>query len=917
MKRKIFNNIYLLYSILFLLIVFVVFIVFWIEDRSFVSQYDALAQHYVAIVKLKEMILEVLKSPSSFFHFWDWSLGIGGDPYQIFSYYSLGDVFIYLFLFFKNPETTFLLMMLTKLFLSGIAVILFLKNKRKYSKTALLSSGIFYAFCGYAIFSVTTHPMFLTPMVLFPLILLSIDHFVSGSTKGKVAFSLMVAWTLINNFYFAFLIGIGAIFYFLLITFAQKKPIGQKVFDLVKIIPYGLLGIGLSAIIFLPTVYYFLHSTRADVPFSNGMFFFPVRYYLDFFKKIISSPMDRSFEFHGGYAAIVVPAVSLSFYHFKKNKLLNISFIVGFFCLMFPYLSAMINGFASPSTRWAFLLAVPLAMAIANFVENIHCLTLKDIRIIILSSLVFGFFALTGAELIIYKNEAVMFPLIVLFTTVLFILARQLNMITIKTLRYLILGGIILNVSFIGNFYYSVYGVNYVAVHIRNNKVKQQYEESLSKLDREIDDQSFYRLGYTRGAGVDRLNMAPMLGLQMINSYYSLQNESLGNFSNAIGNANSVLAEPLKSLDNRTVANNYLGVKYLIADKSEFIPFGYTKMASSEIEDDNRAIYKTDLTFPFMYTLEQTVSAEDLSKNGVEVEALLSKAIVVDQSASTPTTSISSLGTSTSELPIQIEKNDNKYIITVDKKAKDGLIAGEYYSDVSGISITDTTFRERYETFMSRDDLSRRKKIDFVLGQLDFYTTGTTIDVSVGNKKVTSYHEYSPENISSYNPKSELTFNLGYLGEDELNNQIILTVESNRNVDISSLKLYQKEIGQEYVNEVKKIQSQAVQEMSIEGSLVKGVIDNDNDTTLATSIPYSEGWQLYVNGEKQDILNVNNGFVGADLKKGKQHIKLEYSTPLLKTGTLVTMISAVIFFGMIIIEWLKNRRAQLTADRVQ
>lgn len=59
---------------------------------------------------------------------------------------------------------------------------------------------------------------------------------------------------------------------------------------------------------------------------------------------------------------------------------------------------------------------------------------------------------------------------------------------------------------------------------------------------------------------------------------------------------------------------------------------------------------------------------------------------------------------------------------------------------------------------------------------------------------------------------------------------------------------------------------------------------------LVTSIPFSNGWTVLVDGEEVEKEKVNVGFIGVPLEAGEQVIEFVYDTPFLKIGLLGTMI---------------------------
>ncbi|MCC8161798.1 MAG: YfhO family protein, partial [Lachnospiraceae bacterium] len=88
--------------------------------------------------------------------------------------------------------------------------------------------------------------------------------------------------------------------------------------------------------------------------------------------------------------------------------------------------------------------------------------------------------------------------------------------------------------------------------------------------------------------------------------------------------------------------------------------------------------------------------------------------------------------------------------------------------------------------------------------------------------------------------------------------------------------------------------SQGVMEdITVDGSYVSGTVQVDEGGSLLyTSIPYSEGWTAYVDGEEQEITPLLfGGFCGLELEEGEHTIEFRYFTPGLKVGAAVSVIS--------------------------
>lgn len=77
---------------------------------------------------------------------------------------------------------------------------------------------------------------------------------------------------------------------------------------------------------------------------------------------------------------------------------------------------------------------------------------------------------------------------------------------------------------------------------------------------------------------------------------------------------------------------------------------------------------------------------------------------------------------------------------------------------------------------------------------------------------------------------------------------------------------------------------------------------------VATSIPYDQGWKVWVDGKLQKITKVNLGFVGFELTEGNHELVFKYNVPYLREGMITSFTSVV----LILLLFLRQRKAQLT-----
>lgn len=90
-------------------------------------------------------------------------------------------------------------------------------------------------------------------------------------------------------------------------------------------------------------------------------------------------------------------------------------------------------------------------------------------------------------------------------------------------------------------------------------------------------------------------------------------------------------------------------------------------------------------------------------------------------------------------------------------------------------------------------------------------------------------------------------------------------------------------------------------------NVIEGNIDvTKEDAYFVTSIPYDNGFTIKMDGKVIDYEEVNKGFVGFPIDKGKHEISIVYRAPWLKEGIIVSGLGFMLFGIVIIIEYRKK-----------
>lgn len=80
---------------------------------------------------------------------------------------------------------------------------------------------------------------------------------------------------------------------------------------------------------------------------------------------------------------------------------------------------------------------------------------------------------------------------------------------------------------------------------------------------------------------------------------------------------------------------------------------------------------------------------------------------------------------------------------------------------------------------------------------------------------------------------------------------------------------------------------------SMENDTLKGTIDAKEDGYFTISIPYDNGFEAWIDGEKVEVEKVNTAFIGFPIKKGNHVIKITYSSPLKNVGMVLSILGFI------------------------
>ena len=136
---------------------------------------------------------------------------------------------------------------------------------------------------------------------------------------------------------------------------------------------------------------------------------------------------------------------------------------------------------------------------------------------------------------------------------------------------------------------------------------------------------------------------------------------------------------------------------------------------------------------------------------------------------------------------------------------------------------------------------------------------------------------------------------------------VLLSVAKNQKGQPQTLRITVKDDGFEFsklnlyslntslLNE--RLEQTKAQELKLEtfsATHFSGTMDVFEDSTVLTTIPYSTGWKVWVDGQEVDTYKILDSLLGFTISKGTHRIEYRYTTPFLLEGSLVSLASLLL-----------------------
>lgn len=441
-----------------------------------------------------------------------------------------------------------------------------------------------------------------------------------------------------------------------------------------------------------------------------------------------------------------------------------------------------------------------------------------------------------------------------------------------------------------GRYVYKKYADEFVDRGTANEKLRKGRAETWSL----IGDDSFYRIDNTSIKN-KQLNYALSSGQSTTTMFWSLVNPRIVEYLQLNG-AYARSTYNFRGLTSRSWLLPAAAVKYYVSGSKKSqqatVPYPFVPFPG-----EDPTLYQTDAALPFGYTFDSVLPMEKFQNLTVaeRQQALLQSAVIgpedMEAADVLPT---AGLTFTDQTLPCELrcgegaEVSGNR-IVTTEKEAAVTLLFDcpaecELYVQLEGLEFESTRPHENVSEgiyWKPADETVLRARCADAVSEVTHFTP---------------WHKYA-------HGREDYLLNLYY--SDSGRTTATLTFSERGIYTFDRLKVIAQPM-EGLREQVDAAREDVLQQVEMTANTVTGTIDPEEDKLLCLSLPYAPGWHVSVDGEPAELLRVNVMYSGVMLTAGRHRIKLNYRTPYLTAGWVITLTGFCIF----LLIWRADKRRE-------
>ncbi len=700
------------------------------------------------------------------------------------------------------------------------------------------------------------------------------------------------------------------------------KQIKSLTLLIFRVAVFSVIGTGISAIILIPICSALLGDARTSIDYGLHLFH-PLNYYLDLPEKFITA------SFYNGFClGFSIPILfSLFFIWLKRSKyvFLKVLFSICVVMLIFPFFAKLLNGMSYVHNRWVWgfsLLSAFILVVSWNELMN------TDINDWIKLSISFICFSVTC---LLYSRETQ--TIVSIGTGIIFMFLLHPHLLKNKTYLRGCAGIALICISVMTNasLRYHDEGTKKTeaaidGVYVNDSQaVRQIFKSEMPDIP---DDMMESYLERYRFSGPKITNNENILsGVSNTQCYWSISNPVTAEYRSEM-DLREIIAFSYKGYDDRTALLDLSSVKYFIVpDDIPYIPpFGFSWSEERNVErngiEKKYNVFVNDYPIPIFRTYDSYMPYEEWKalSSVQKQDAMLKTAVVYDNSNinenldKADSSNISEAFMAEYDVVCSegLTLEDDCFICTSRGASATisfkGIPDAELYVSFEGLKYSGATEYDFYhdDTFNFADQfgsdkwnaLSRNQRCSLTLDKyLSDYFTEASLNIWAPNGIDKRCDIYTNDHVW-YNNRHNITINMQY--SDEPVDYLTLTFNHLGKYSFDSFNIWLKPV-EEYLRDSEKLKMGSIEDVYFGVDNFCGSASFSQPCLLVAAVPYSEGWEAYIDGTKAEILKTNIMHMGLDVPEGDHYIEFVYHTPYLKLGAIISALSLVIFAVYILI----------------
>lgn len=902
-ERSLNRRYYATYVVAFLLVFFFAYALPYLYvGKELMTTGDGLRQHFVWFAYIGRVFREALRSLLSgdgfAFPLWCQYEGFGSDVLTTGGLY-FGDPFVYLSILCPRAYSEYLYnaLIAVRMCLAGAAFSFYVKQRVDNNKAVLCASLVYCM--GWHVAMATVHPNFLNMYIYLPLMFAGIDRIYSG--KHPFLYIAMVSLSFLSSYSLAFMACLFAVPYCILLFFFQDEEHSFKAFArrFIQVFLPTIGGVALAGFLLTPSILVQLGSDRADVSREFGLLYMdtpiPV-YYLNLLSGFFAGGKSESLYGQIGLGPLgVVCCITLFCTKGREYLPYKIAAIAVFLCTLFPVLGYILNAAIYPSNRWMFVFAFVGCVVIAKITPLLPEL-IKQNKKIIASVVAIGFSVLVIVPL---TRRLRLLPALVFIVAVVIAGAVYRRRGSKKT-----------NPSMFFWVISVVLAANILTNNVIFNKAKSEdigahipIGEALAMHTYDSPSQAVINsVGELDDARYDKANLTVLPNGNMLqklmgfNFYKSTYNNNIDRFLRSLGvatHADFVSSFLYSDLDSRTLIEAISGTKYFLIRSGSFgtAPYGYSYLTRRTVNGSTYDIYENDAFVPLAFYYDSYISEsqyEEMAPSWSQ-EALIQGAVVDEDTAEELGLNKTQLKMTNNNVVYSIEFGDGV------EREGDGFVVSENGASITlhfhGLPDSETyVYIGDPGVKLTREASSAEEDGSPFSALVKAYEDGvySIYNTNLGYWNISSFQlNFSSEVRSNkitniplstnnyYGGQSTWLVNLGY--SEDPQNEISISFPKAGHYSFETLEVVCQPM-EAYRSAVSKLQVGNAT-VSTGVNTISGSITLPDDGLIYLSIPYSEGWTVYLDGREVEPIKANLAFTAIPASGGFHEFEMTYEFP--------------------------------------